>query len=179
VRNLTFAVVWIAVCATAGCTKTVANRAARFDGSQECVLDVAQRTGVYKGKYSTPADRDGTSVANSSRVLRQGQHFGFRRDESGALVAIAGDEEFAIQDRPGEGARFCWYHRHQKPTQFAKNIDAAMEATGDIIVGAVVVGAVGGAVVGGVILNDGDDDCDGGTTYDPPKPPKHRDHLKH
>jgi hypothetical protein len=177
-RNFALVVVVFTICFAAGCTKTVANRTARFEGNQGGVLEVAPRTGVYKVKYSTPADQDGKSVADSSRVLRQGQHIGFRRDDNGVLFAIAGDEEFEIHNPPADVARFCWYHRYEKPTQFANNMSLALEATGHVAGTAAVVGLVGAGVAGAVLLNDAG--CDGNSDFqlnlDPPEKSKHRHH---
>ena len=167
-RNLACIVVLHVAILTAGCTKTVIKRVARFDVQRDNVDAIAPRTGVYKVKYVSTASSKGRSAVDSSRLLREGDRLGFRKTEDGRILAVAGEEQFELHDLPANVSRCCWYHRTTEPSQFARNVAGVFE-------GAAFAAGAGAVLMADALLNGSDDDAD----CDPPPGHKHRDHLRH
>ena len=96
---------------------------------------------------------------DTKRTLRAGDPVGFKRDDRGHLLAVAGDATRSLEPLPVGVAYLAWYHRPQRPLHDVahKLRDGAAVIAGTAATAAVV----GGAIVANAAIEDaldGDDD---------------------
>lgn len=118
--------------------------------------EVVHEPGLYKVKWVASKDRSGV-VEGSERWFGGGDRVGFTTTEEGRLLAIAGKEEFPLDEPLPKGTRrVVWYSKREEPSDLTKATGTVLSEGGTaLIVGAVVVGVTAAA------LSDHhhDDDC--------------------
>lgn len=160
-RRLLWLVLLPSVLSLAGCTKTKLYRAARFEpGEEMSITRAAPADGTYKVKWLNPRDGELHTVHGTERLLFKGQRLGFGRDEDGRVLAVAGEEAFAL-GRLNRHAGYCvWVGKVKKETKFAGVMRETAEITGRVVAtGAVVTGVVALGIAN-ACLDAADDDCD-------------------
>src|SRR4051794_13894154 len=107
-----------------GCTKTVAMKLARHEVGGPAVAQPAPAAGIYKVKWTSSASRKLQTLRGTECLIGAGEPVGFERGEDGRLVALAGRERIPLDARLPSDARYCvWYERHERQTQFGKEVD--------------------------------------------------------
>ena len=140
-----------------GCTSTHVTRAARFEPAQKTeAVRRAPQAGAYKVKYADVAGGGLRTVGGTQRIVGRGDPLGFTRSPEGKVVAIAGDEQIALDKLPPT-ARYCvWIAKEQRQTQFSREVGKAAATAG----AGVVVGALAGVEILGALAESNNDDCD-------------------
>src|SRR5436190_18148602 len=92
----------VAVLATAGgCYHTEAHRVASYKIGAPPVVQVVEKTGVYKIGWEKKPAHDAKSkphmLDGSARVLREGEAVSFATAENGRVVATVADEQFFVR----------------------------------------------------------------------------------
>jgi hypothetical protein len=142
-----------------GCTKKYVARVAPFErGSDDCIVRTAPRSGLYHVRFVENRKPIKDAGAAPAVDLRKGEPCGFREDEDGNLIGIAGPNQIDVIGAPERATHVVWYHRSKQPTQFAKN----MNKVGEVMQAVLITTAIGaGAVaVGALYLEARECACD-------------------
>ena len=101
-------------------------------------------------------------IPDTKRTLRRGDPVGFKRDEQGHLVAVAGNATRVLAPEPVGVAYYAWYHRDDRPLhEFAYKVRDGVGAVGTVAAHAAIVGGVAianAAIEDALDGDDGDDD---------------------
>jgi len=142
-----------------GCVQTKVERVGRYEIGGSPVVQPAPVTGVFGVRWREQDRERRGMVPDSERIVRRGEPLGFVTDATGAVVAVAGEENFELPPLP-ERARYCvWYFRAEEPSRLSRG-------TGRLLnnVGKVAEAGATGAVIAGVAwaesaLDDEDERC--------------------
>lgn len=127
----------------AGCAKTITHQVATMrpaNNSTPTTQPIAE-AGMYQVKIKQAGDKRYHSIEGTPRMLLPaGTVVGFRQDSNGVVYALVGQKEIRI-DLPDDWESAVWFSSHTKPTQFAREVGKAVDATGKVAgVGAYLVG---------------------------------------
>jgi hypothetical protein len=161
--------------AAPGCARKYVAKVAPFErGKSAIVVKPAPRSGMYRVQFLADDHYIKDAGVTPARWVQKGEPVGFREDEDGTVVAIAGEKELPVVGVPEQATHVMWYHKSKKPTQFGKS----MSKTGEFMQQLMLATAVGiGAVaLGGLALYSlaHDDDCDETPSYPKQNRKKHR-----
>ncbi len=160
IQRISFVCLAVLLVTSTGCVTTRAARLARHDLSQppSTTTSTVRETGVYQVKWVQNKSHSGP-IAGTERILKRGDTVGFTTTDDGGLLALAGDEQIAIEPPIPDGSRrLIWYARHEVPSDLTVG-------TGRVLAGVVTGAAVGALVVGAVAVDaalgeEEDDDDD-------------------
>jgi hypothetical protein len=160
---------------TGGCTSTHVTRAARFEPAQTAqAVRGAPQAGAYKVKYADVSGGGLRTVGGTQRIVGRGDPLGFTRSPEGKVVAVAGDEQIALEKLPPT-ARYCvWIAKDQRQTQFSREVGKAAAIAG----AGVVVGALAGVEVLGALAESDNDNCDDSSDAGRNRHRRHHEHGK-
>jgi hypothetical protein len=130
-----------------GCVDANIDRLARHDLSSppsSTTLSVVREPGLYTVKWVKDKETSGP-VAGTERLFTQGDRIGFETTECGELLAVAGQEVFAIPSPLPPGARrVVWYTKFEEPSDLTKGVGMVLQRTGE----AALIGGAGAGLVG-------------------------------
>ena len=150
-----------------GCAKQYVAKVAPFDPQhQTIVTEQAPRTGNYTLQFVADRTYLKTPLYASDRWVQRGDSLGFKKKDDGSIVALCGLEQIPIESIPPKATHVMWYHKAKVPTQFGKEVDKALRATGEIAAVAATAVVVTGAAVF-VIWAGGrvDDECSSSSAH--------------
>jgi hypothetical protein len=101
-----------------GCTKMSERTHAKYELGKPFKFRPAEPGGVYQVKWSATEDGVKYAIQGSQRTVAEGELVGFSMDNSGLLIAIAGESKFPISPLPPDAKFFFW------STEFIKGSDA-------------------------------------------------------
>jgi hypothetical protein len=115
----------------AGCAHKYVEKVAVFarDGDRDVAVVQAPRSGMYHVQFIANDKYVKTPLYASDRWVMKGDPLGFREDDDGHLIAIAGEDEVALPDAPAQATHVMWYHKSKRPTQFAKSLALTLEVS--------------------------------------------------
>jgi len=168
-RYLNTVVVGMLICSlilAPGCARKYVAKVAPLErGKSEVVMKPAPRSGMYMVQFVANDKYIKDAGATPARWVKKGEQVGFREDQDGTIVAIAGDNELPVVGVPARATHVMWYHKSKQPTHFGKS----MSKTGDLLQQLMLATAVGAGAValGGLYLYSlaHDDDCDDTPSY--------------
>jgi hypothetical protein len=135
-----------------GCVRVVQHRIANYSPGAPATTQPVPETAVYDVKVLNHKGKKVYGIDGSQNFLKQGDHVGFSTNDSGTVVAFAGNNSFPVEVPAGHS--IVWSSFSRRPTQFSKELGKAAKAT---VKGA---GLFTGAVIEGIIKGGEDDDED-------------------
>lgn len=141
----------------AGCAQTGGHKYTKFHPSDDPAVAAAPRSGEYFVAFR-PAKgaKDLAILPYTSRQIDKGDSLGFRMKD-GRVLAIADNEEFALDVAPEMLMYCCWY----RPTYRASRVNESMSNFADGVGRVLGVAALLGLAVASEALEH-DDDHHGG-----------------
>ena len=117
-------------CLAGGCTSTKTVTVGPYASGDRPVIRHASETGFYKVQWLSADRREVRTCAGSKRLIVRGEPVGFDTGPNGQVTAIAGIEQFPLQDLPSD-ARYCqWQCTLRRETHFGMGLDSAGEVLG-------------------------------------------------
>jgi hypothetical protein len=107
----------------------------RFPLNSEQSLGGAPLSGLYTVHWGG-GDKHTLPLENYQRLVRAGDRLGFRRDDSGTILAVVGDEEFPVEGIPASARYLAWQMHYDVPSpgaQLANGVLATGAAVGGFI----------------------------------------------
>lgn len=145
-----------------GCAKQYVAKVAPFDPAHQTIVhEQAPRTGNYSLQFVANKKYLKSPVYASDRWVQRGDELGFKKNDDGTIVALCGLEQIPIESLPPKATHVMWYHKAKVQTQFGKEVDKAMRATGEVAAVAATAIVVTGAAALVICsdLHDDDDNC--------------------
>ena len=112
-----------------GCTRTIRQRVAEYQPGTVPTTQPVPTTGVYSIRFVDDSGKKFGGIPSSHVYLRKGEPIGFAFDENGKLRGIAGTYNLAINTPENHG--LVWSATYRKPTQFAREVEKAADASWD------------------------------------------------
>jgi hypothetical protein len=116
-----------------GCAKQYVAKVATFEPTQQAsVIEQAPHTGNYSLQFTAQRKYLKTPLYASDRWVQRGDALGFKKNDDGSIVAVCGLEQIPIESMPPKATHVMWYHKSKVPTQFGKEVNKALRATGEV-----------------------------------------------
>ena len=149
-----------------GCASSLAggDKVMKFRADDPPILGKVHHAGDYVVVYRPHGEDDLWQAKGTRRTLKKGDDLGFDRDETGRLIAIAGDFERTLGPIPVIAQYACWYRlpdHYDDTRQFRKRIHTASSAVAQTADTVARTAVIGGAIVGpAALLPDSDESED-------------------
>jgi hypothetical protein len=146
-----------------GCASSLAggDKIMKFRPNDPPILGKVHHAGDYVVVYRPHGQDDLWQAKGTRRTLKKGDDLGFDRDDTGRLIAIAGEYERTLAPIPVIAQYACWYRlpdHYDDTRQFRKDVHTASSAvaqTADVVARTAVGG---GAILGpAALLPDSDE----------------------
>ena len=135
-----------------GCVRVVQHRVANYLPGAPPTTQPVPETDVYAVKVLNSKGKKVYGIDGSQNFLRQGEHVGFSTNDTGTVLAFAGNNSFPVEVPAGHS--IVWASFSRRPTQLSKEMAKATVTAGK-------AAAVGGGLFMRALLklDDNDDDC--------------------
>jgi hypothetical protein len=142
--------------ASAGCTKTIDHRIARYQPGAQPTTRPVPAVAFYKVKVY---GRDGQlhGIDGTERLLQKGDVVGFRTGDDGIVHAVANTDVFPLPPTL-RGRKVVWTAQYERQTQFGREVSKALTTGGELAAGAAVVGLFAASVALTAAADDESDD---------------------
>jgi hypothetical protein len=127
-----------------GCSKTRTEKVARYQPGGDEIMRTVPRTGIYKVVWKRGSKDKLYTIDGTETLLNQGEQAGFEPLDDGTVVAVAGHRRIVIDQVPENPKYLAWYHKSTQQTEFGRDVEEVMQASGSV--------AMYTAVVGGIIV---------------------------
>jgi hypothetical protein len=137
---------------SAGCAmRESGKKLMRVREGREPEIAPASQADKYDVAYLLAGTHHLVHLPGTGVKIAKGQILGFKHDESGGLVAVAGHKQFCVGQRNILAEYYCWYQRprHDPMRDLQRFTNDSLK-----VAGAAMVITAGVALVGGVVILD-------------------------